>query len=333
VAAVADTGVINPPTLTVIGTGKLGITLPRLMVDAGQVRVRQIFNPNLQSALKAAHFIGDGSTGPDHVVTELDHLAAADLWLLAVPDSQIEPVAADLGELALPWDRSMVFHCSGILGARSLKALATRGACTASVHPAHSFADPRRSLSSFAGSFCSIEGDPKAIALLINLFEAIGGRVLIINSDAKPLYHGAMTVASNHLVALLESSLRLLEAAGIERDTGLQLIAPLVRQTADNVFAADTTDALTGPILRGDADTIDQHLQSIRTAIPEMLPGYQALGLITCDIATVRQARQDTGTTESGRPRTGKPLRQQEKLQQDMIRIEALLRDSSIGRE
>jgi len=277
-------------TLTVIGSGRLGSVLPRLLVASGQVRPGQVFNPNLASARDAAAFItatlSPGDTcSADIAVDRVEQLCPADLWLLAVPDDRLAAVAGQLAALPLPWQGRTVFHCSGILSSSVLAVFAHRGARIASVHPAHSFADRHRSLASFAGSFCCLEGQPDALTRLTPLFEAIGGRPLVIDRDHKALYHAAMATAANHLVALLESSLRELQAAGIEPDLGRQLIAPLVKQTAANVFAQGTAPALTGPIQRGDADTIASHLDAISKATPGLLASYRALGLIALEIA------------------------------------------------
>jgi len=302
------------PTLNLIGTGKLGRALPRLLADAGLVRVQQLYNPNIDSAREAAVFIGCGAA-----VGTVNELAAADFWLLAVPDRAMADTVTALATLSLKWPDSTIFHCSGITSSAILQPLAEHGARIASVHPVHSFADPARSLSCFGGTFCSLEGQPEAVLTLSRWTEAIGGQPLIIESGQKALYHSAMTMASNNLVALLEVSVELLEKAGIPRDQGMSLIAPLVRQTAENIFARGTGAALTGPVQRGDADTIARHVKAIADARPDLLESYRALGRVTLSIARQQQQQQQTEmNSESGQP-------SEDQLQRSMNLIAGIL--------
>lgn len=291
------------PTLNLIGTGKLGTVLPRLLADADLVRIQQLYNPNIDSARRAAAFIGSGTP-----IADIDRLLTADCWLLAVPDGVMVNTVAELANLPLRWQDSIVFHCSGITGSMVLQPLAEQGALIASVHPVHSFADPSHSLNRFAGTYCSLEGQAEAVLALCRWVETIGGQPLIIDSDHKALYHSAMTMASNNLVALLEVSVELLANAGIPRNHAMRVIAPMVRQTADNVFNRGTGAALTGPILRGDAETVDRHVAAIAAATPDLLEIYRALGRITLKIA--RQQQQHAASApESGR-RSGDHLQQ-----------------------
>jgi predicted short-subunit dehydrogenase-like oxidoreductase (DUF2520 family) len=166
--------------------------------------------------------------------------------------------------------------------------LAGGGAVVASAHPLHSFSAPLRSLDSFAGTVCAIEGDDAAVTTLLTLFTKIGATTAVIRAEAKPLYHAAAAMASNYLVALLDSSGALLHSAGIAPALATAMLKPLVRQTADNVFARDCEHALTGPIARGDWTTVAEHLRAIDQHLPVLLPLYRVLGTVTLAIAERR---------------------------------------------
>ena len=158
------------------------------------------------------------------------------------------------------------------------------------MHPIHSFADPLRSQHSFAGTFCALEGAPPAIAPLQTLFEAIGGKTFILNgsqqgSANKALYHAATATASNYLVTLLNSALDMLEQAGVERSQARELLGPIVGQTAENIQNHDCTQALTGPIARGDSSTIERHIDAIKRQQPHLLALYKLLGQHTLPLA------------------------------------------------
>ncbi|MDY0068588.1 MAG: DUF2520 domain-containing protein [Porticoccaceae bacterium] len=269
-----------PPALNVLGCGRLGTTLPRLLADAGSVRLAGLFSRQEANAENAREFVGAG-----RVAATLADLPDADLWLLAVPDGAIAGVAGQLAGLDRDWRGVTVFHCSGLHGSALLAPLAARGAHTASLHPAHSFGDRQKSLETFVGSVCTLEGGPGASALLGGIFSPLGVRMLPIEAGAKPLYHAATAVASNYLVSLVAAALAMLEKAGMADADARALLAPLVTQTAANVLALGPEAALTGPIARGDGDTVARHLAAIADRCPEYLPLYRALGLLTADIA------------------------------------------------
>src|SRR5206468_5751198 len=112
------------------------------------------------------------------------------VWMLAVADDQIASVAAALAQSGLA-DGATVFHCSGAKASNELAPLATRGAYVASVHPVRSFADPEAVSRSFDGTFCGVEGDAQALALLLPALTRIGARTVPIDAAAKTVYHAA----------------------------------------------------------------------------------------------------------------------------------------------
>ena len=269
-----------PVTLNVVGCGKLGTTLPRLLRDAGVVQIGGLCSRTRGRAETARAFIGACI-----VVDDATQLPAAGLWLRAVSDDAIADSAHQLAAQRDDWRDVTVFHTSGLHDAGLLAPLAARGARTASLHPAHSFADPQQSLLTFAGSCCALEGEPAAKEQLAALLSALQVRILNIDAASKPLYHAATAMASNYLVSLMASSLALLEQAGIEDTDARALLAPLAGQTAANVFARGAVAALTGPIARGDSKTVAHHLAAIAGAQPDLLELYRTLGRATLALA------------------------------------------------
>ena len=264
------------PRLNVIGAGKLGRTLARLFSDAGLVTIGDIYNRNSEHSHSAQAFIGAG-----RVITNLEQLsnAPAQLWMLATPDDVIRDCANQLAELAdISWQRTTVFHSSGLKTSTELAALQKLGSSIASAHPAHSFACPERSLTSFASTVCTLEGDKQAITVLDSLLSSIGGQTTTIKPEAKPLYHAATVMASNYLVALLGASEALLEKAGIEETLASAVLSPLMRQSLENGITEGAVNALTGPIARGDINTLEAHLKAIEQRAPDLRSTYATLG-------------------------------------------------------
>jgi predicted short-subunit dehydrogenase-like oxidoreductase (DUF2520 family) len=106
------------------------------------------------------------------------------------------------------------------------------------------------------------------------LAEALEMRPFEVPEESRAAYHAAASIASNLLVALEESAAELLSRTGV--DDARELLAPLVLQTAAN-WAERGPEALTGPIARGDAATVDRHLEAISEIAPELLAAYEAL--------------------------------------------------------
>ncbi len=276
------------PTLHLIGCGKLGKTLARLWYEGGYCHIGHILTRQESSAKQAQNFIGSGTA-----ISQLEQLSSSseseneneshdkshqDIWLLAQPDNQLSQIATDLANQHAIKPGDCVFHCSGATSASILSPLQQQGAITASIHPVHSFATPERSLQSFAGSYCAYEGDSFALAILLPLFENLKAKLFEVNTEQKTLYHAGSVMACNYLVALLEASFDSFAAAGVNRQLASELLAPLVHQTADNVFAGDETSALTGPISRGDHTTIAAQQQALDKLNPQLGDIYRSLG-------------------------------------------------------
>lgn len=275
------------PTLNIIGAGHLGKTLGRLWQQTGVFEVRQILNRSQESAIAAAGFIGAGAG-----LNEWNRLAPADVTLIATPDSEIANADAELARRGLVGPGQIVFHCSGALPSSVLAGATGQGAAVASLHPIKSFADPAHTAAHFAGTWCGIEGDSAALALLEPACRAIGAHPVKIDPAYKSIYHAAAVFASNYLVTVLDVSVRAYEKAGIPRETALKLIEPLVRGTVDNVLDMGTTAALSGPIARGDAGTAVRQYRALSDWDKRVGRLYKALAKPTLTIARRRRKRE-----------------------------------------
>ena len=268
----------TPPRLNVIGAGKLGRTLARLFSDAGLVTMGAIYNRKIENSRSAQTFIGAG-----RVISHIEELAdqPAELWMIATPDDAIRNCAEQLATLKnmdWDWNSTTVFHSSGLKTALELAALQNLGSSVASAHPAHSFASPQRSLSNFSATVCTLEGDDNAITVLDGLFSGIGGLTTRLQPEAKALYHAATVMASNYLVALIGASETLLEKAGIEDALASAILSPLMRQSLENGLTVGAANALTGPIARGDIETLQAHLAAITQTAPDLRNTYRTMG-------------------------------------------------------
>lgn len=245
-------------TLNVIGAGHVGRVLGRLLAGVDGVTVQDVLTRSPASANAAVAFIGAGT--PAGSYSALRH---ADVTLLAVSDDQIAPACAALAAAGLQAG-AVVFHCSGALASTALQAAADAGVAVASVHPIRSFADPAKVAASFDGTYCGVEGDARALAVLAPLLLAIGARPVPIDPAAKTVYHAAAVFASNYLVTVMDAALRAYQAAGIPEEVARELTRPLATEALANVFRLGAAPALSGPIARGDMATVARQQQAVQ---------------------------------------------------------------------
>ncbi|HEX8405166.1 MAG TPA: DUF2520 domain-containing protein [Duganella sp.] len=240
------------PALNLIGAGHVGRVLGRLFAQQGCFDIGQVLTRSAPSAREAVAFIGAGDA-----IERYDQLRPAAVHLLAVGDDQIG-AACDALARAVPLAGSVVFHCSGALASSHLQAARAAGALVASAHPIRSFADPSAVAAQFEGTFCGVEGDAGALAVLTPALLSIGAQPVTIDAEAKTVYHAAAVFASNYLVTVLDAALRAYQAAGIPEPVARQMAQPLAAESMANVFRLGAAVALSGPIARGDMATVER---------------------------------------------------------------------------
>ncbi|WP_292933783.1 Rossmann-like and DUF2520 domain-containing protein [Noviherbaspirillum sp.] len=272
-------------TINIIGCGNVGKVLGRLWAANGTFSIQHVLNRSLESGRQAASFMQAGEA-----VGAYDSLRAADVTMIATPDDSIGEACARLARTGLLAAGSIVFHCSGALRATELAAASACGAAVASVHPIRSFAAPEQLIDAFAGTFCGMEGDSEALAILEKAFSSIGAQTVEIAPEFKSVYHAAAVFASNYVVTVLDVALQAYVKAGIPEDIALRLMEPLTRGTVDNVFRLGPTDALTGPIARGDIGTAVKQYRAVNAWDDRYGALYKQLGKLTADIVARRNA-------------------------------------------
>jgi predicted short-subunit dehydrogenase-like oxidoreductase (DUF2520 family) len=116
--------------------------------------------------------------------------------------------------------------------------------------------------------------------------------MLTIQPDRWALYHAAAVVASNYQVTLLDAALEILEQTGVARREGLAALAPIARATLENVLSLGPQDALTGPISRGDVESVRRNLEALNAVSTWTRELYRAAGRRTLPIAQRRGLAQ-----------------------------------------
>jgi len=247
---------MTPLQVTVIGAGKVGSALARAFRKAGlSVSLR----PRRKGVPK--------------------RLPKADLVVLAVRDGDIEPLASQLaaaGLLARRRRHAAVVHCAGGLGAEVLAGLRSARVSVAQMHPLLCFAHLRHA-PPLAGAYVHVQGDARACRVARRAAQAVGLLPITLDPLDLVLYHAAAALMANGAVALAAGAAAVLAAAGDGDDRGAAVLAPLLRSVADNLAELGLPAALTGPVRRGDADTVRAHLDQLAARAPGQLALYRAL--------------------------------------------------------
>ncbi|MDP3711643.1 MAG: DUF2520 domain-containing protein [Mycobacteriales bacterium] len=264
-----------PPRLTVgvVGTGRVGAVLGAALARAGHV-------------VTAASAVSDASRARAEQLLPGVPLVAADevprgaaLVLLTVPDDALADLVAGLAETGALTPGQMVVHTSGRHGLAVLEPAVRRGCAALALHPVLPFTGTPVDLARLTGASFGVTSSeqlrPAAEALVIEM----GGEPVWVDDALRPLWHAALAHGANHLVTLVASAADLLRSAGVEQPGAV--LAPLLGAALDGALRSGDA-ALTGPVARGDAGTVQAHLDVLPA---DVRPAYLALARLTADRA------------------------------------------------
>jgi len=296
----SDVSIGAPRRLGIVGAGPVGTALAVAAARAGwPVTAFATRDTGRRAAFESL------VPGALAVASPAEVAAHADVTFITVPDDEIAAVAAQIHA-----DQDQVLaHTSGLLGSDVLRAVGSGhsghsgqsghsghsghsdGPALGAFHPLVSFtADVERSVAAMRGATAAIEGDDSAVDVLAALAVAIGAVPLRLPRGAKPIYHAAAVLASGGLIALLDAIATLGAAAGMSEAESLAVYGRLVEQTMANARATGIAPALTGPITRGDAGTLESHLAALRAVAPDVVEIYLAAARRELEITRERGA-------------------------------------------
>ncbi|HJQ44387.1 MAG TPA: DUF2520 domain-containing protein [Jatrophihabitantaceae bacterium] len=260
----------------VVGAGRVGSALGAALARA-EHEVVAVSAVSTESRRRAERFLpGVPIRAVDEVVAE------AEFVLLAVPDDALRPLVAGLAGADVWRPGQLVAHTSGAAGIGVLDAAAARGVLPLALHPVMTFTGRPEDVDRISGATFGVTADDDLRPVAEVLVVEMGAEPVWVPESARPLYHAALTVGSNHLVTLVNDALGLLTTAGVEEPG--RLIAPLLSAALDNVLRLGDA-ALTGPVSRGDVDTVLVHLRTIAAQAPDSLQAYIAMARRTAERA------------------------------------------------
>jgi predicted short-subunit dehydrogenase-like oxidoreductase (DUF2520 family) len=243
-------------SIAIVGSGRVAQSLGRLLATRGEA-VEAVASRDLEHARAAAAFIGQ-RVRP----VEIGEIPAfAGHVLIAVSDDALEAVA---GSLAAGNRRGgVVLHTSGVSGPETLAPLASTGASCGAFHPLQTISTPEQGVRDIPGSAFGVTADGPALDWALHLSARLDGQALRIRAEDRALYHSAAVFAGNFPAALVAASVDLLARAGLDREAAAAAIVPLIRAAVGNISTQGLRSALTGPLVRGDVETIARHLEAL----------------------------------------------------------------------
>lgn len=260
--------------MNIVGAGRLGKTCGFLFAKSGLVNILGVCNSTPSSSQEAINFIGEGQ------YFGIEDLPDADIYLISTPDfllkTSCEKLIANNKHIK---KAALVLHCSGALTSDVLHSAKELGCSVASIHPIKSFANPEKNIHDFTDTYCSFEGELETFEILNPLFSAIGGKLFKINKHKKMLYHAACVFCSNYLVTLFEVAAQCFKQADLNEEIANNIVRNMMQTTLSNLEKLNPKQALTGPLMRGEADIVMKHLDVLKET--EFLDLYKILGKAT----------------------------------------------------
>lgn len=239
-----------------VGAGKAGFSLGKYFVEH-DFKVSGYYSRNIASAEEAGAFTQTCCyEKPEDIVRE------SDILFLTVPDGKIHEVYQEIRRMDIAG--KCICHCSGALSTRVFSDIREQGAYGYSVHPVCAINDKKNGWQELSGAYFTIEGDRQYLGKLQEMIQSLGNPVELITPEVKPKYHLAAVFASNLVEGLYDQAAELMMECGLSEEFARGALVPLFLQNAKNIGKHGVEQALTGPVERADADTIERHLQAVQ---------------------------------------------------------------------
>ena len=263
----------------IIGAGKVGTALGCVLKRKG-LAVTAVGSRRQASLDRARPYIGEES------IYTLDNwrvFASADVVAVTTQDREIHKVAEQIFAQGIALEGKVVFHTSGAHASIELSPLDKKGALLGSFHPLQTFPDIDAGIAVLPETYIFIEGDEAALPALRTLASAVGREWKLLARESKVLYHLSAVFVCNLLCALLYSGEGIMERIGID----IEPFYPIIRATLRNIEAKGPLSSLTGPVVRGDAGTIEAHLTAMQ-GMERAREVYRSLSRVALEMAEER---------------------------------------------
>jgi len=250
----------------------------RLLTEAG-FPVVAVASRTPKRAQRGAEFAGPGVQPADFA--DLPGLARR--ILITVADDAIPQVAGTLAAAGM--ESGVVLHTCGALGPEALSPLERQGVACGALHPLQTIPSPERGVTALRSIAWGITVTGEAARWAEEIVAALDGRPLRVSAENRALYHAAGVTACNYVIGLMDAAAALMGSTGAGPAEALEALRPIVESSLRNSFELGPAAALTGPISRGDCDTVSRHLEALRGQPETIRELYRAAGLHTAALA------------------------------------------------
>ena len=245
-------------SIAIIGAGKVGNALARVFFENG-LKIAGIGSKTETSAKELAEKVCSIYS------TYLSEITKnADIVFLTTTDNSIVDTCRQIAVNGGFKRNQFVFHTCGAMSAEALKYAEECGAYIASFHPLHSFAHKNVTKEELINTYYAIDGNMEAVELAKKIVEILEGKTIFIAPENRALYHAAACFASNYTVALASAASQILSCCNLTSEEATEALLPLYKGTLENISKFGVDKALTGPISRGDKQTVLEHINKLR---------------------------------------------------------------------
>lgn len=252
-------------------------------------KVQGFYSRTLENAQEAAKFCNTD------YFKDLDSLIeVSDTLFITTTDGAIKDV----------WDciatknvkGKVICHFSGSLSSDIFSNKESTGAVVCSVHPIYAFSNKFTAYQNLTEALFTVEGDAKALECMQEVFKLLPNQVVQIPTETKVKYHAAASVASNQVTGLVWMAVELLKESGISEEIAYKMLEPLVKNSVNTIFSQGCKEALTGPIERGDCETVQKHLAVLENSLWNQ--SYRASGTLVTKLAKEKNPVRDYSEIE-----------------------------------
>jgi len=265
----------------IFGAGKLGKALGKYF-KLKNLEVVGIYGRNSKMGQQITELVGV------QFFDQLEDLVLeSDILFLTVVDQAIENLWHEMVKFDIAG--KIIIHCSGAKSSQVFGGVSALGAFGYSLHPVMTLSAASDAYLALEGAHFTLEGAAEKLTVVKDLITTLGNQVHVIESDQKALYHCAAVFASNFMIAVAEMSIQLLTRCGMD-EAGQTLLFPLMEASIKNMMNEGATQALTGPIERGDLVTVEKHLAVLGDDEKQL---YALLSRILIEIAEEKNPETD----------------------------------------
>ena len=272
-----------------IGAGKVGTSLGKYFSE-NNISISGFYSEFLEDSKFAANFCKG-----KYYENETELVKDSDIIFITVPDSYIKKVWQQLVDSMANLEGKFICHCSGAMSSEVFLGAKQKKCFAYSIHPLFAVSDKEQSYKELSHSYFVIEGDETKIHVIENMFKDLGNKVCTIDKKNKTKYHASASIASNLVVGLINLSQRLLIECGFEEDDAKDALSPIITGNVEHIIKDGTVNALTGPIERGDTETVKKHMNVLEG---QDLLIYKSCALEVLNVAKIKNIDRDYSEME-----------------------------------